>query len=277
MHLTGEADLAAGPTSAPSGRARLLGGTRRSPSLALFVTEPARGALEYATLPLARPWLALAPRGDGHGVLVLPGLMADDASTRPLRAYLRRLGYYSRGWRLGRNVGPTEQVLDGLPRALHALAERTGGPVSVIGWSLGGIFARELGRDHQDQVRQVITLGSPFALVDPRQSRADRTFRRRDHLHAPPARLPSRERIRQPIPVRSTAVYSRFDGIVSWRACVEPTSDLHQNVAVRCSHLGFGVDPATFWLTADRLAQPAGQGRPFAPPRWLRTLYPVAR
>jgi pimeloyl-ACP methyl ester carboxylesterase len=277
MHLTGEADLAAGPTSGPSGRARLRTRTRRSPSLALFVTEPARGAVEFATLPLARPWLALAPRGDGHGVLVLPGLMADDASTRPLRAYLRRLGYYTRGWRLGRNLGPTEQVLDGLPRALHALAERTGGPVSVIGWSLGGIFARELGRDHPDQVRQVITLGSPFALVDPRQSRADRAFHRRDHLHAPPARLPSRERIRRPIPVPSTAVYSRLDGIVSWRACVEPTSDTHQNVAVRCSHLGFGVDPATFWLTADRLARPAQQWRPFEPPRWLRTLYPVAR
>jgi|SRR5882762_5527072 len=267
MRLTGEAGTTAGSGDEVT----------RRPSLALFAAEPARGALEFAALPLSRPWLALAPRGDGHGVLVLPGLMASDSSTRPLRAFLRRLGYYTRGWRLGRNIGPTEQVLDGLPGALRSLAERTGGPVSLVGWSLGGIFARELAREYPEQVRQVITLGSPFALVDPRQSRADGTFHRRGHLHAPPHRLPSRERLRQPIPVPSTAVYSRFDGIVSWRACVEPAGPTHQNVPVRCSHLGFGVDPATFWVTADRLAQPAGRWHPFQPPRFLRALYPMPR
>ena len=275
MHLTGEADRAAAPSPARHGRTRRR--DTRPPSLALLVTEPARSVAELVTLPLSRPWLALAPRGDGHGVLVLPGLMADDASTRPLRAYLRQLGYYTRGWRLGRNLGPTDDVVAGLPRVLAELAERTGGPVSLVGWSLGGIYARELARDHPELVRQVITLGSPFALVDPRQSRADRTFHKRDHLHASPGRLPSRERMRQPIPVPSTAVYSRLDGIVSWRACVEPTSVRHQNVAVRCSHLGFGVDPATLWLTADRLAQPVPGRRPFQPPLWLRALYPMPR
>jgi len=89
--------------------------------------------------------------------------------------------------------------------------------------------------------------------------------------------VPAREQVRQPIPVPSTAVYSRLDGIVSWRACVEPTSVRHQNVAVRCSHLGFGVDPATLWLTADRLAQPEPGRRPFQPPLWLRALYPMPR
>jgi pimeloyl-ACP methyl ester carboxylesterase len=271
MPLTGEADL-----TTHSGRPRSRRDTR-PPSLALLVTEPARSAAELATLQLARPWLSLAPRGDGHGVLVLPGLMADDTSTGPLRGYLRRLGYYTRGWRLGRNLGPTEDVVAGLPRALAALAERTGGPVSLVGWSLGGIYARELARDHPDLVRQVITLGSPFALVDPRQSRADRTFHKRGHLHVAPGRLPSRARMRQPIPVPSTAVYSRLDGIVSWRACVEPTSLSHQNVAVRCSHLGFGVDPATLWVTADRLAQPEPCRQPFQPPLWLRALYPMPR
>ena len=112
----------------------------------LLLTEPARGLADLATLPLAAPFLSVAPRGDGHGVLVLPGLLASDNSTALLRRFLRLLGYQVRGWRLGRNVGPTDQVLDELPRQLSALASQTGGPVSLIGWSLGGIYAREIAR-----------------------------------------------------------------------------------------------------------------------------------
>jgi hypothetical protein len=246
------------------------------PGLGHYLTEPIRGALELAALPLAAPWLGLAPRGDGHGVLVVPGLLATDASTRPLRIMLRRLGYDALGWNLGRNLGPTAAVLDALPRALAELAERTGGPVSVIGWSLGGIYARELGRDHPGQVRQVITLGSPFALTDPRHSRADGAFRRRAHLHAAPGQIPSAEQLSRSIPVPSTAVYSRRDGIAVWQACIQPPSASHQNVEVRCGHLGFGVDPATLWLIADRLAQVAGASHPFRPPTRLRALYPGA-
>lgn len=245
-----------------------------SPSLRLLLTEPARGLADLAMLPLAAPWLSFAPRGDGHGALVLPGLLASDSSTLLLRQFLRLLGYQVRGWSLGRNIGPTEDVLDGLPAVLSALASQTGGPVSVIGWSLGGIYARELGRRHAGQVRQVITLGSPFALTDSQQSHADRAYERRARLHAS-ARVPTRDEVRQPIPVSSTAVYSRHDGIVSWQACIEPESDVHQNVEVRCAHLGFGVDPATLWLIADRLAVPAGQRREFRPPAALRALYPV--
>jgi hypothetical protein len=243
------------------------------PSLGLLLTEPARGLAGFATLTLVAPWLSIAPRGDGHGVLVLPGLLASDTSTTVLRRYLRLLGYQVRGWALGRNVGPTTEVLDGLPTALSGLASETGGPVSVIGWSLGGIYARELARQQPAQVRQVITLGSPFALTDPRQSHADRAYQRRASMHAS-ARVPGRDELRRPISVPSTAVYSRRDGIVSWQACIEPATKLHSNVEVRCAHLGFGVDPATLWLIADRLAVPAGERREFRPPAGLRSLYP---
>ena len=242
--------------------------------MALLLTEPARSLAEFATLPLAAPWLSFAPRGDGHGVLVLPGLLASDSSTALLRRFLRLLGYQVRGWQLGRNLGPTDEVLDGMPAMLAELAARAGGPVSVIGWSLGGIYARELARQHPELVRRVITLGSPFALVDPRQSHADRAYQRRSRLHAN-GRVPTREQVGRPIGVASTAVYSRRDGIVSWRACIEPETDLHQNVEVRCAHLGFGIDPATLWLIADRLALPAGDLRPFRPATALRSLYPV--
>jgi pimeloyl-ACP methyl ester carboxylesterase len=242
------------------------------PSMGLCLTEGLRGAAQMSRLPLAVPWLTRAPRGESHGALVLPGLLAGDMSTHLLRSFVRRLGHTTWGWRLGRNLGPSAAILDGMRRLLADLAGRTGAPVSVIGWSLGGIYARELAREHPSLVRQVITLGSPFNMIDPRQSRADAAYRSRAHLHAP-GRVPSREQVARPILVPSTAVYSRRDGIVAWQSCIAPPSELHENVEVRCGHLGFGVDPATLWLVADRLAQP--EPRPtFRPPAMLRHRYP---
>ena len=222
-----------------------------APSPVLLLTEPLRWLVDLSGLPLAMPWLLTAPRGDGHGVLVLPGLLANDTSTVALRRFLSWLGYNVRGWDMGRNHGPTEAVLAGLPRALLDHAGRTGAPVSLVGWSLGGVYARELARRYPRQVRQVITLGSPYARANP-----------------------GAEPWSRPIDVPSTSVYSRLDGVVAWQTCVEPDTATHENVEVRCSHLGFGVDPATLWLIADRLAVPAGQRIPFRPPLALRPLYP---
>ncbi len=245
------------------------------PSRWLYLTEPARGALQLNTIPLALPWLLRAPRGDGHGVLVLPGLLATDTSTQPLRAFLRGLGYQVRGWKLGRNLGPTQVVIDGMRRTVRELASSTGSPVSLVGWSLGGIYARELARESPLLVRRVVTLGSPFAMTHPDNSPAQRAYQRRTPLHS--LRIPTRAEVVAPIPVASTAVFSKMDGIVSWRNCIEPESELHDNVEVRCAHLGFGVDPATLWIVADRLAQTEGLHRPFRPPASLRWLYPSGR
>ena len=120
----------------------------------------------------------------------------------------------------------------------------------------------------------MITLGSPFGLVDNRQSRADGAFRRRARRHVDPSRLPTREQLRRPVPVPSTAIYSRSDGIVDWHACVDPSDATHQNVEVRCGHLGFGVDAGTLWTIADRLAVPPDDWTPFRPPADARAWFP---
>jgi pimeloyl-ACP methyl ester carboxylesterase len=262
----------------PDGRAATppRAGTYGPPAVLWLLTEPARSALDLAGAGLAAPWLACAPRGDGHPVLVLPGLLAGDVSTTLLRGFLLSLGYQTHGWGLGRNVGPTADVVAGLPQALEKLALRVGGPISVIGWSLGGIYARELARRRPELVRQVITLGSPFAIRDRRQSRANRTFERHAHKHAEHFDIPSAV-LSAPVQVPATAVYSRRDGVVDWRGCIDSPGPRRQNIEVRCSHLGFGHDAATLWVVADRLAAPAGQWTPFTPPRMLRLLYPGQR
>ncbi|MGY1616041.1 esterase/lipase family protein [Geodermatophilus sp. SYSU D00691] len=212
----------------------------------LAATEPVRAAASAGALAASLPLLAVAPRGDAHPVLVLPGLGASDLSTGALRRWLRGLGHPVVGWALGRNRGPTQEVVDELPRLLARLHAEHGSPVSIVGQSLGGIYARRLALRAPEQVRQVVTLGSPFALAGR-----------------------SGGGLRRPLPVPSTSVYSRWDGVVDWRACLQQTGPLSENVAVRAGHLGMGLDPAVLWVVADRLAQPADAWQPFRRPTRL--------
>ena len=227
----------------------------RRRALVLAATEPARTLMTAGAVAAAVPLLRWAPRGEPHPVLVLPGYLASDASTRVLRTWLRRLGYPVVGWALGRNRGPTQEVAGELPLLLDRLAREHGTSVSIVGWSLGGIYARRLARRAPRQVRQVISLGSPFALTDGRVARGS---------------------LARPLSVPSTAVYSRWDGVVDWRACRQQPGPTSENVAVRSSHLGMGTDPAVLWVVADRLAQPRHEWRPFERPTrfGLGTLFP---
>ena len=238
------------------------------PARGLLVLE-GRALLELAALIPAYPLLRRAPRGDGHPVLVLPGLMASDFSTRALRSFLRARGYRVHGWKLGRNLGPTPERAAGMVARLEELHAQHGRQVSLIGWSLGGIYARELGRRFPSLVRQVITLASPFRDVDatnvPRFLRAAATRR------PLPGQEAMRAQLSTPLPVPSTAIYSRSDAIVAWQSCREDEGPLSENIEVASSHLGIGHHPVVLLTIADRLAQPEGAWRPFAPPpgwRW---------
>lgn len=243
-----------------------------APRLALAGTDYARALWEGGALALTWPVLLRAPTGDGGPVLVLPGLGTSDLTTITLRRTLRALGHRTYGWGLGTNIGPSEKILRGMPRRLREIADAHG-PVTLIGWSLGGIYARRLAREHPDLVRRVITLGSPFGLTDHAQSNARRVYRLFERWHVEPLTLPL-ESEDDPMPVPSVAIYSRLDGVVPWQLCRDPDPRA-ENIEVLGSHLGLGNNLAVLWALADRLA--AGpDGAPFRPPAGLRFAYPAA-
>jgi hypothetical protein len=249
---------------------------------AASITPPSRGLLflegrallELAALLPASPLLRRAPKGDGHPVLVLPGFMASDFSTRALRAFLRERGYGVHGWKLGPNTGPSERVVGGIAQRLAELRQRYDRRVSLIGWSLGGIYARELSRHFPSDVRQVITLASPFRA--PEASNVPRFLVGRRGAHPEEAAL--RERLAAPLSVPTSSIYSRTDGIASWRSCIVEDGPQSENIEVESSHLGIGHHPVVLLTIADRLAQPEDAWKPFRPPaRWRWPLVPRVR
>ncbi len=209
-----------------------------------------RAFVELGGFAAAYPWFPLLGRGDGHRVLVLPGFSTSDRSTIPMRNALRLLGYRSHGWGLGVNRGPDRAVLRGMRDRLDALHERDDAPVSIVGWSLGGVYARGLARRDPDKVRGVITLGSPFRPIE-----AARGW--------------------SPPPVPSTAVFSRRDAVVRWQDARDEPGRHRENVEIDSSHFGLGHNPATIVVLADRLAQEPGCWRPFEAPRPLRRFFPA--
>jgi pimeloyl-ACP methyl ester carboxylesterase len=243
------------------------------PSLLLQALEMPRAVAEYGAMVSAAALLQLAPRGDGTPVVVLPGFTGTDGSTFALRATLERLGHRPVPWGLGRNIGPTREILTGVDDLVRRLADLHGVPVQLVGWSLGGVFARHLAATRPEHVRRVITLSSPYRLSDTRRSRANRVYERYAHLHDAAIDLPVGGPASQSLSMPATSVYSKTDGIVPWGSCTEPESDLAENVAVYGSHNGLGHNPLVAYVIADRLALPAGELPRFVPPPSLRTLY----
>ncbi len=231
----------------------------KAPSALLQLAELRAGWELGATLSLW-PLLKLAPRGDGHPVVVLPGLVASDASTHVLRRYLRGRGYDTHGWGLGRNLGPREGVEAGMFKLLESLHAKAGRKVSLVGWSLGGAYARLLASKRADLVRSVITLGSPFA-GHPRSTNAWRVYEGVSGQSADDSvRM---KHVRPTPPVPTTSIFSRTDGVVAWRGSLEKPSHISENIEVFASHLGLGANASVLYAVADRLAQPEGNWTPF--------------
>jgi pimeloyl-ACP methyl ester carboxylesterase len=247
-----------------------------APGFLLIATEASRALFELSSLPFAAPLLASAPRGDGHPVLVIPGFTASDRSTGILRRYLARLGYDARTWDLGRNLGPRSIGADGehLGARLREIHERTGRKISLVGWSLGGVMARQLSRIAPDAVRQIITLGSPFG-GNPNATNVLPMYERMTGHRIRDAKTQrdlAESRTAPPVP--STAIYTRGDGIVAWQNCVEPECATTDNIEVHGSHCGLGVNPAVLYAIADRLAQDEGDWKPFDRTLLRSAIYP---
>lgn len=248
----------------------------KPPSWPLALLE-GRAFYELGAYYLSVPWLWQAPYGDGHPVLVLPGFTAGDTSTLPLRSFLKSRGYAVYGWNLGLNLGqdidpeaggPSER----LQHRLRNLRLQYGRKVSLIGWSLGGLYARELARIMPEEVRLVITMGSPFIHT----TKSTHTVRLYELINGRKAEDISptlRERMHASPPLPTTSIYSRTDGIAAWQSCVEPAGHLSENIEVDSSHCGLGHHPLALWAIADRLAQPEGEWQPFKRDGLRRFLY----
>ena len=250
----------------------------------LLLMLEGRAPWEFAALLAATPWLARLPGGDGHPVIVYPGLGASDTSTLPLRRLLERLGYQTHPWHQGFNFGPRRGVLHRVVDAAREVVQKAGRPVSLIGWSLGGVYAREVAKEliapdsslhptmRRDQtlppvlpngrlpVRCVVTLGSPFA-GHPRATNAWRFYEMVSGQRTHDPKL--LEQVKQPPPVPTTSIFSRTDGIVAWQCCVNEPGPLVENIEVQASHLGIGMNPLALYAVADRLAQDPARWRPF--------------
>jgi hypothetical protein len=232
-----------------------------------------RALTELGTFLAALPLLNWAPKGDGHPVLVLPGLMAGDDSTIPLRKFLESRGYAVRGWGLGLNRGLRNGVQDGMLELVRTFSDAHGRKISIVGWSLGGIYARELAKMLPDRVRSVITLGSPFA-GSPQSTNAWRVYELASGQSAEAANEGFGGRVEEAPPVPTTAIYSRTDGICAWQGCVEKTSAQAESIEVDGSHCGLAVNPAVVFAVADRLSHPEGAWKPFDRSGWRSWIFP---
>ena len=246
------------------------------PSLPLLALE-LRAPWEFAAVLPAWPVLQRAPLGDGHTVIVFPGLTAGDTTTLPLRRYLESRNYNTLGWGQGLNLGPREGVLENAKAQLQQAADASGNKVSLVGWSLGGIYARELAKEMPHMVRCAITLGTPFA-ASPRSTNAWRFYQLASGRNI--EREVQNYRLAEAPPVPTTSIYTRTDGVVAWQGSIQSAQTGHaqtDNIEVIASHIGIGVNPSALWAVADRLAQREGAWQAFQRPTLLgaqHLLYP---
>lgn len=234
-----------------------------APSFKWLIAEP-RAVLESLSVVFKANILKNVPRGNGEPVMVLPGLGTTDRSTKLLRLFLNKIGYVTYGWELGINRGFKPEYEATIIKKLRQLYLKHEQPVKLIGWSMGGIFAREIAKIDPRIVSQVITMGSPFSGGKSQKTHAARIYKllngqRIDATH-------DRRALHMPEapPVPTTALYSKTDGIVCWQYCKEyDEGESVESIEVRGSHIGLGANSMVWYILADRLAQTPENWKPF--------------
>ncbi len=251
-------------------------------SLTQFPDIPAPSKLLFA-LELRAVWECMVgwsmyaplrvtlPKGDGHPVLVIPGLGTTDLSTAFLRQLLRDLGYRTYPWGMGRNLAMKDELTDDMVEHLERIHRRHNKKVSIIGQSLGGVYARELGKERPELVRQVITLGSPFT-GHPLASTGVWLYEALSGENFEYADFDRHLDIRVKPPVPSTSIYSKMDGVVAWQCSIEKEHPESENIHIRGnSHCGMGFNPISLFAITNRLAQAENDWKPFNP-SWIGKL-----
>lgn len=236
--------------------------SKKGPSLLWTLTEGSRASFEISSFFVLRRLMKKLPKGDGHPVIFFPGFVASDRSTKPMRKLFSDLGYPTYGWGLGRNLVYNEGREAKMQALIKKVYEKHGEKVSIIGWSLGGLFAREVAKAHPEYVRCVISLGSPIS-GDPDHSNAGRLFK---YFNGEPdaGMLERMKTMNIAPPVPTTSIYTKTDGIVAWKGSIQRASKTpSENIKVPASHIGLGVNPLVMYAIADRLAQPDGEWTPF--------------
>ena len=253
------------------------------PHLALVALEM-RAFWEFGAVVPTWPALQKAPKADadahGSSVIVFPGLSAGDLSTVPLRKYLDSLGYATEGWNQGLNLGPRPGVLEAARQQITDTFNQSGSKVSLIGWSLGGVYARELAKMMPEMVHCVITLGTPFA-GSPKSTNAWRVYEfasgRKTEIERANFDLPTAPT------VPTTSIYSKTDGVVAWQGSIQAPCKVNphtENIEVFASHVGMGLNPSAWWAVADRLAQKHASWQPFVAPKLMglhKFIYPRSK
>lgn len=236
--------------------------SKKGPSLFWTLTEGSRASFELSTFFALRRRMKKLPKGDGHPIIFFPGFVASDRSTKPMRKLFSDLGYPTYGWGLGRNLVFNHEREAQMHDLLLKVQQQHNRKVSLVGWSLGGLFAREVAKAYPDLVRSVISLGSPIS-GDPDHSNAGRLFK---YFNGEPsaAMLARMKSMSAAPPVPTTSIYTKTDGIVAWKGSIQRASTTpSENIQVPASHVGLGVNPLVMYAMADRLAQAEGEWAPF--------------
>lgn len=222
------------------------------PSLYLYLTEGIRSFKEWVQSFRFRRKYQPATTGDGHPVLVIPGFLGNDINTIPLRKFLKRIGYNAYPWELGVNLANFEDI-GALENRVNELYLRHQEKISIVGWSLGGIYARELSKRNPETVRHVITTGSPFRGIH-QPNRVDWLLRLLRGNVEEEVGADFIKSIAEPTSVLTTSIYSKKDGAVPWQTCMEAVEDdLHKNIEVNSSHVGMPHNKEVLAVIADRL------------------------
>ena len=234
-----------------------------APSKLWFMAEP-RAVVESLSVLLNKELLDRAPRGNGDPVMVLPGLGTTDITTFPLRKFLDGLGYKTYGWEMGLNVGYKSEYEDKLLVHLRKIYLEHKMPVKLVGWSMGGIYAREIAKMEHHAVSQVVTMGSPFSGGKSQKTNVNTLYRLLNGQSIRNTHDSRANYLAEPPPVPCTAIYSKTDGVVSWQYCMEYADHDHlESIEVKGSHLGLGFNSMVWVILADRLALDVAQWRPF--------------